>query len=137
MNPSFQIGTVHMRPIWSIAIAAILLLWTLWYWLRLGGPEVPPSCRKIRRFSMAIMLLSLPVFVTALSFVDPDAEQIRYVRTWMAAFGMLTLVIASALIDAWNNLRLHARFRQQAVRGTANSLAREIKKRRGEKGPHP
>ena len=126
----FTIAAVHVRPGFPIALAALVLLWTLWYWLRLGRPDVPTSRRRIRRFSMAVMLLSLPIFVTALSFIDPDIEQIRYIRTWTVALGMVGLVIISAVIDAMNNLRLHARMKQEAMHDTAAKLAGDLKRRK-------
>jgi hypothetical protein len=123
-------SSVHLSPAWSLPLAIGLSGVLVWYWLRLGCGEVPPSRRKIRRFSIAIMLLSLPMFVRALSYLDPEVDKRPYVVTWTLAIFMLLLVIATALMDAVNNLRLHQAQRQDALHEAAIDLAKAVREHR-------
>lgn len=128
-NP-LLLASVHLPPAVSIPMALAAAAWIVWYWFRFGRNDVPPSRRKIRRTSIIIMLVSLPMFVRALSFVDPQVQQREYIRTWMLAMLVLLMVMATAGIDALNNLRLHQRHRHDALRDAALELARQIKTRR-------
>lgn len=128
------LASIHLSPALSIPVAIAMSGLFVWYWLRLGQPETPPSRRKIRRFSLAIMLLSLPMFVRALSFVDPAIDKRPYVIAWTAVTFMVLMVIATAVMDAINNLRLHQHQRHQAVTDAAIELAQAIRERRESSG---
>jgi undecaprenyl pyrophosphate phosphatase UppP len=125
-------AAVHLSPYVSLPIAAGLAAVMIWYWFRIGRPIVPVSRRKIRRFSIAVMLLSLPVFVRGLSFLDHQnpADKQQYVMTWTIATFMLLMVVATALMDAINSLRLHQRHQHQAMHDTAAELANALQRRR-------
>jgi hypothetical protein len=107
-----MLAVTHLHPALSLLPAAIIAGWIVWYWWRLSRPEVPPSRRKIRRISIFLMAMSLPMFVRALSFIDPAVEPRPYVMTWLMALLMVALVIGTALLDAVNNMRLHRRLRR-------------------------
>ncbi len=124
------LAAVHLSPSWSIPLSIALSGVLVWYWFRLGRDDVPASRRRIRRFSMVSMLLSLPMFVRALSFLDPEVDKRSYVVTWTIATFMVLVVIATALMDAINNLRLHQRHRQEALHQAAIELAQAVRDRR-------
>lgn len=116
----------------TIPIAVVISAALVWYWVRLGRSDVPVSRRKIRRFSLVIMLLSLPMFVRALSFVDPAVDKRPYVLAWTACTFMVLVVLATALLDAVNSLRLHQNHRHEALREAAAQLAKALRDRKQE-----
>ena len=124
------LAAVHFSPAWSIPLAVALAGVLVWYWFRLRGEHVPTSRRKIRRVSIALMLLSLPMLVRAVSFLDPEVDKRPYVVNWTIAIFMLLLVIATALMDAINNLRLHQEMRQDALHEAAIDLAQAVREHR-------
>jgi hypothetical protein len=126
------LAAVHLAPTLTIPLAIALSGLLAWYWFRLGRAEVPTSRRRIRRASLAIMLLSLPMFVRALSFLDPEVDQRPYVLTWTIATLMVLVVIVAAVIDAVNNLRLHHAQRLDALHEAAIELAQAVRDRRAQ-----
>src|SRR5436190_7234390 len=125
-----MLASVLLHPGLSIPPAALALMWIAWYWLRLGRADVPTSRRKIRRTSLVLMAASLPIFVRALSFLDPKIDPVEYMRTWMFALLMIFIVLASAGIDAVNNLRLHQAVAHEEIRRSAKELAQALERRR-------
>jgi hypothetical protein len=124
------LASVHLSPAFTVPIAVAISAVVVWYGVRLGREDVPASRRKIRRFSLAIMLLSLPMFVRALSFVDPVLDKRQYAVAWTAATIMVLIVIAAAFMDAVNNLRLHQRQQHEELTKAATDLALAIRERR-------
>ena len=98
----------------TIPLALVIGASVLSYWQRLGQTGVPESRRRIRRASIVLMLVALPVFVRALSFVDPDVHPTDYVVTWLLALVLIGLVLVTAGIDVVDTLRLHVRSRHDA-----------------------
>jgi hypothetical protein len=96
---------------------------------------VPASRRKIRRLSLVIMLLAMPMLVRGLSFVDPDVDKRPYLLVWMTAFVMVLIVIVTALLDAVNTLRLHQSHRHEVLREAAAQLAKSLRDRK-QQPPH-
>jgi hypothetical protein len=131
------LAAVHLAPAVSIPPAVILSAVFLWYWLRLGRPEVPASRRKVRRFSLALMLISLPMFVRALSFVDPAVDKRPYAIAWTAVMLVLLLIMATAIMDAINNLRIHTNQKHDEVIKAAGELAVAIRQRQREEAAKP
>lgn len=124
------LASVHLHPAFTISPAAIVGLWMLWYWFRLGGEDVSPSRRRVRRFSVFLMFLSLPVLVRALSFLDPQLHPREYTSTWLVAMLLVLLVGFSAGLDLINTLRSIQRLQTDSMHGAAAELARVIAERK-------
>lgn len=105
-TPISMIAAVHFRPGIVVPIACVVAVAVLVYWRRLGSPEVPVSRRWIRRGSLGAMLLSLPLLVAGLSFVDPQRSGPVYVLVWVGAMSLVVLVLALAVVDAMNTVRV-------------------------------
>ncbi len=103
------LGEVHLPAHFSIPLLLLAAGGIAWYWLRLGRPGVPSSRRRIRRFSIVLMLIGLPVLGKALSFVDPALQHQHrdYIVTWTVVLLFVLGVVITAGIDVVNNLRLH------------------------------
>ncbi len=131
------LAAVHLSPAVTVSVALVISGLLVWYWLRLGSDRVPASRRKIRRLSLAVIVLSMPMLVRALSFVDPAVDKKAYVIAWTSVTFMVLLVIATALMDAINNLRLHQHQRNDAVMQAATDLALAIRERRQQERSSP
>lgn len=125
-----MLAATHFHLGLSVPAAALIAGWIVWYWRRLGRPDVPVSRRRIRRASMFLMVISLPMFVRALSVLDPKVDPRQYVATWMLAMAVVGLVILTAALDAINNLRLHRQLHEQEIRLAARELTRAAAHRR-------
>jgi hypothetical protein len=124
------IGAIHVHPGITIPAAVTLAGWIAWYWVRLGRAEEPESRRRIRRASIIAMLVSLPIFVRALSFVDPETDPQTYVTIWPLALFMLLLVVVTAGLDLANNIRLAAQQRMEELERGAAELAESMREAR-------
>ena len=129
------LAAVHLQPFITIPPAALVFGWIVWYWIRLGRADVPMSRRKLRRLSLGLMALSLPMFVRALSFLDPNVQPQQYAYTWLMGMLMVILVIVIAGLDALNTVRLIGRQTQDELRGAASDLAHAIKRRQHAQHP--
>ncbi len=124
-----------LHPAVSIPIALICAVWIVWYWRRLGRPDVPESRRRIRRASMLVMIVTLPIMVRGVSFVD-ETSPIDFVVAWGMIILLILLLLVVAAIDLWNNLRLHQQYLEQVSSESAARLAKSIHDRR-ESGKKP
>ena len=102
---------VHVSPILTVPLAALVAAALFLYARRLGGRATPPSRRLIRAISVALMWAFLLAIVRGTSFLDPTAppDQLAYIETWTAAIFLVLGVAACAVLDFANNLRLEAR----------------------------
>lgn len=123
------LAAIHIPPVYSLAVAAMVLGWITWYWIRLGQEHVPTSRRTIRRISLAVMTLTLIPLVRGASFVDRAVEPREYVVTWTVALLLILAVIACAALDAINSLRLHQRMAHDAISDSARELMDAIHRR--------
>lgn len=119
-----NLAAVHIPPVYSIPPAILVAAAVVWYWLRLGRADVPVSRRRIRRTSLAIMFVSLPVFVAALSVIDWNVRGSAYVITWSVALLCLLLIIVTAIMDALNNVRLLRAMQQEELLNAAVLMVR-------------
>ena len=109
----------------TVPIAAVLAICVLWYWSTLEKPSVPPSRRRIRRASMIVMLVSLPVLVQALSFSNHQSNPNQFVVTWSMVLFLLLLVMITAIVDAVNTMKIHQEQQlQEMAKAAADMLAK-------------
>lgn len=108
---------------YSAPVAGVLAIAVLWYWIRLGRADIPISRRRIRRSSLAIILVTIPVLFGALSLIDPTVRGSAYVILWSVAMICLLLIVVTAVVDALNSMRLHREAaHEEAVEATANII---------------
>ncbi len=124
------LGEVHLHPSMTIPPAVLLTVVMAWYWRRLGAGDVPDSRRRIRRASIAVTLLTLPILVHAASFLDAEARPGQYVITWLLVMFCIGLVLLTAGLDVLNTMRLsHLHRRQRLERATADLIEASRKNR--------
>jgi hypothetical protein len=126
----FLLSAVHLHPAITLFAALAMTAWISWYWRRLGRDDVPHSRRKIRRYSLASIALSLVFFVRVLSFIERATQPRQYMVTWSLALLMVMIVIVIAMIDALNNLRLLQAHTAADMDQSARELIDAIKRRR-------
>ena len=115
------IAAVHIELPITLPLAGLLAMALMWYWRRLSRSSIPPSRRRIRRFTTVLMGICLPVFVLGLSVHDPEVNQQGYLLTWTLAIVLVILILLAAAIDMANNLRLHRLYLERDI---ARSLQR-------------
>ncbi|MCH8150821.1 MAG: hypothetical protein IH830_00425 [Planctomycetes bacterium] len=139
-----MILAVHMPAAVTIPLALIVAGWIMWYWQRLGRREVPDTRRRIRRASIIVMLVSLPILVRGLSFLDHDTDHSQYIITWLLVLFTLGLVVVTAGIDLVNTLRIERKADRQRVAKAVTAFGKAAKTagattpdERSEKGNQP
>jgi C4-dicarboxylate-specific signal transduction histidine kinase len=125
-----HLAVVHLSPLISIPLATLTLGWMIWYWIHLGRPEAPSGRRKLRRVSLVLMFVLLPLLVAALSFLDPAHHQRQYIMAWMSAMLLVAILLIMAGLDALNTLRLVQQQTHEELREAAGELAEAIKARK-------
>lgn len=125
-----MVAAVFVQPVLVVPIAALIAIGLAWYWARLGRPTVPRSRRRIRRWSLAMMFITLGLVVWALSFVDPRAQPQTAVTAWSLAVLALLAVMVTAGVDMVNNLRLHREAVSRDLHEAAVDLVTALRERR-------
>lgn len=97
-----------LPPQVAIPVAATFVAACLWYWRRLERAEIPESRRRIRRFSILLILMLLPGLVWCSSMLDHRRDPEAYVVGWLACLMLLGLIVLSAVVDVLDTMRLRA-----------------------------
>jgi len=115
-----------LLPAWVVLPMALLTLIVVsaHIQLLLGDREMPPSRRRIRLCSGALMLVSTPLIAFAFGILRPIDARI-FTLVWTAIIGILLLVVMLAGLDTLNTLRLHASSRR-TNRGNIARLRGEL-----------
>lgn len=94
-------------PAWLAVPLGMLVGFVLaWLWWRVGRAGVARSRRFIRRTSLLLALMLVPMLVVGTSFVDSASQPRRYVEVWVVAMAILALIVLTAIADAINSVRL-------------------------------
>ncbi len=102
-----MIAAVHLDPRLTGPIAILIAGYLVWYWIRLGRADVPPGRRRLRRISMAVMLIALPNFVAGLSYLDPRLDPTMYVVSWSVSILLMIVIFFTACADWLLTMHLH------------------------------
>ena len=126
-----MIATVHLPAALTMPLAVAVAVAILWYWKHLGAADVPEIRRRIRRVSMVVMLVGLPILVRAISFVDYKTQQVQYVVCWLLVLLGLAIILLAAAIDVFDTLRLSRQERRRNFLDAraAAALARQARKK--------
>ncbi len=128
-----MIGSLHPSPLVTVPLAVLGAAWIALYWRQLGREETPPVRRRVRRVSIAVLLILLPLLVLGMSFLEPTTQPVLFVTTWSLALLMVLVVILTALLDALISMRLHRAQLKEEVRRASVDVARALHQpRRGE-----
>ena len=121
-----MLAVVHILPAISIPVAFVIAMLIVWYSWRLGADHVPPSRRKIRRMTLLLMLITLPILVRALSYLDPSIEPTQYVISWLIILAAMMFLVIFAAIDIFLTANAHARHQEANIRRDAPSLFKAL-----------
>lgn len=109
----------------TVPIAIVFGIAILWYWIALDKPDVPASRRRIRRASMIVLLVSLPVFVRVLSFISHQSNPSQFVIIWSMLLLLVLLLVITAIADVVNTMKIHREQQlQEMAKAAADMLAR-------------
>lgn len=124
------LAAVHLPPSLTIPPAVGLAVVIAWYWRCLGAADIPDSRRRIRRASIAVALVTLPILVQAASFLDADDEPGPYVATWLFVIFSVGLVLVTVGLDTLNTMHLSHRQRRRRLEQATLDLVEASRKHR-------
>jgi len=129
-----MIAAVHVDPRVTLPAAILVALILVWFWFRLGRPEVPPARRRVRRLSLFLMLLSLPAFVRGLSYLDREvpADQSDYLLAWSLGLMLALAVFLTACADVLVSMRIHRREYEKEIERAGAELREAVRRQREE-----
>jgi len=113
------IAAIDLHPAISLPLAAGATIAVLWYWSRLGTAAMPESRRRIRRYSLLVVLLLIPGLVAAASFIDHHDDPAAYLGSWLVVLALLALLVLVAMVDVLDTLRLRRVEMRRIRRGLA------------------
>ncbi len=99
--PDIPITTLasSIAPWWFVLpVAAVTLLVVAGHWIALARSDMPAGRRRLRTANGLVMMMSVPVLAYGFGGVD-TADHRRFVLAWMAASGLIVIVIALAGLD--------------------------------------
>lgn len=131
-----MIASVHVDPRLTVPLAILLAAGLVWFWARLGRPQVPEQRRRVRRLSVFLMLLSLPAFVRGLSYLDREipAHQPEYLIAWSIALLLALAILLTACVDILVSMRLHRREYEKEIERAGAELREALRRRRENQG---
>lgn len=110
-----MLAAVHLDPVATLPVVAVLFWAVIWYWRSLGGAGVPRGRRRIRRHSMALIAIAIVLITLGTSFVDAARQPVVYIAIWSGTLFVLLLIVLTALLDALYTLGLHRRDRTRLL----------------------
>ncbi len=88
-----------IAPAWFVLpMAVVALLVTAGHWISLARAEMPAARKRLRTANGLVMMLAIPVLAYGFGVVDTTDHR-RFVLTWMAASGLIIIVVALAALD--------------------------------------
>ena len=129
MFSALKLGAVLVPPAITVPVTIVIALALIWYWVRLGRPEVPNTRRTIRRFTILVALMTLPIALNALSIINPQTSPRRFMVAWTVVVLLMIVLMLAAVVDMMNNFRIHHRQLEGDLRSAAQDFAEAVRRR--------
>ena len=101
-----ELGPWYMVPAWiTVPVACIAGVAIVWYFVRLGRPDVPRERRWVRRISLVLVGAALIPLVRGLTFAHPHEDRSAFAIAW----AMVLLLVVASLVLAVVDVMLTAR----------------------------
>ena len=120
-------ASLDMSPPLSVGIGVLLVMSCVWYWHQLGGVEVRPSTRGLRRSSLVFSVLAVVALVRAASFIDYESHPALYIEAWLAAVALVFLVVVFVACDVFNSFRIQRKELEHEAIENATKLSSQLK----------
>lgn len=112
-----------IAPAWAVALIAVpTLLLLAGHVLAVRKAVMPASRKRIRLFNGVLMMVTLTLAALAMGAVAPSQTR-AFVIVWMLAMGGLVMVLAIAVLDAVNTVRLSVAHRRHMREALAQARA--------------
>jgi len=109
--------------VFPLAAVTLLIVASHILALREHAPgRMPESRRRIRSLTGWIILATIPMLACGFGFVPPDDASL-FATLWVANIVMLATIVALALLDACNTVRLARRANKDIRRQMRRALA--------------
>ncbi|HEX2836785.1 MAG TPA: hypothetical protein VHN77_01525 [Phycisphaerales bacterium] len=113
-----------IAPAWFVLpVAAVALLVTAGHWIALARAEMPAGRKRLRTANGLVMMMTIPVLAYGFGAVD-TADHRRFVLTWMAASGLIIIVVTLAALDLCSTFLFAHQARRQLLADFAASRAK-------------
>lgn len=115
-----------IAPAWFVLpVAAVALLVTAGHWIALARAEMPAGRKRLRTANGLVMMLAIPVLAYGFGAVDTSDHR-RFVLTWMAASGLIIIVVTLAALDLCSTIVFAHQTRRQLLADFAVSRAKAV-----------
>jgi hypothetical protein len=95
-----DLGPWFMVPWWiSVPLALLVAGALVWYFVRLGGADVPRGRRWLRRISVVLALVGLAPLVRALTFAHPHEDRVGFAVAWSSVLFVIIACFILAIVD--------------------------------------
>ncbi|MFM1823308.1 MAG: hypothetical protein RI967_1574 [Planctomycetota bacterium] len=109
----------------SVPVAIVVGAVLVWYFVRLGRPEVPRARRLVRRMSIVCALAGLPALVRGLTFVHPHEDRAGWALAWsvtlLALVAWATLAVVDVILTLREGWREYRALRRETLGGRARA----------------
>ena len=100
-------------PLWAVLPPCLFLMLVFaGYVMALKEADVPESRRRIRTAGGVAMMMTQPMIVYLFAIVSPSSPR-KFMLTWAMLIGLLCMLVFLALVDVINNVRLHAKMKNE------------------------
>ncbi|MCC5787829.1 MAG: hypothetical protein JJU33_14140 [Phycisphaerales bacterium] len=104
-----QVSSQPLAPRWVVLpMAAVTLVVLAAHVMAIRVAPMPDSRRRIRTANGVVMMLLVTVLAYAIGVATPALPG-GFTLGWLAAVGLLVVVLGLSLLDMLNTFRLHAR----------------------------
>ncbi|MFO0832805.1 MAG: hypothetical protein U0637_13315 [Phycisphaerales bacterium] len=119
-----------IAPAWFVLpMAALALLVTAGHWIALARAEMPASRKRLRTANGLVMMMAIPVLSYGFGAVD-TTDQRRFVLTWMAASGLIMIVVILAALDLGSTFVIARKAHRELLDEYALARARAVQEAR-------
>ena len=117
-----DLGPWFMAPWWiTVPVACAVGAVAVWYFVRLGRPDVPRERRWVRRISLVFVMAALIPLVRGLTFAHPHEDRSAFAVAWamvlMLVLSSLVLAIVDVMLTARRGLQDYRELRREMLGG--------------------
>lgn len=117
-----DLGPWFMVPWWiSVPVAGAVGAVAMWYFIRLGRPDVPRERRWVRRISLVLVTAALIPLVRGLTFAHPHEDRSAFAVAWamvlMLVLASLVLAVVDVMLTARRGLSEFRELRRETLGG--------------------
>ncbi|MCH2162805.1 MAG: hypothetical protein MK085_13145 [Phycisphaerales bacterium] len=131
---SWHLAQAHLPAMFTVPAVVLIGYVCVHYWVRLGRSDTPSPRRRVRRISLAIVMVELVMLLAASSLIDPSTRPTPYVVAWTIAMFLLIALVVLALLDYVTTVRLHVAAMSSEIEDETAKIRLAMKAAKEEEG---